>query len=122
MPKERQESLSNTEKRRLLSIFEEQVKEKWFKNWTTHMAIPEDLDPFSKKKEEREKLLRYLLLRTLINQQASFEKVREVSVRLFEEFENTLLFKPQSLFSLIGLKRMKVLLGGWMKIIKIYII
>ncbi|MHA1209140.1 MAG: hypothetical protein ACTSRF_07925, partial [Candidatus Freyarchaeota archaeon] len=43
---------------------------------------------------EEEKILRYLLLRVLINQQAKFEKVREMSIRISEEFTDKLLSKP----------------------------
>ncbi len=49
------------------------------------------------KKEDREKILRYLLIRVLINQQAKFEKVREMSIRISEEFTDTLLFNPYNI-------------------------
>jgi len=58
------------------------------------MAIPSNLDVLLKDKDEQEKILRYLLLRVLINQQARFEKVREMSIRISEEFTNVLLSEP----------------------------
>ena len=58
------------------------------------MAIPSNLDVLSKDKSEQEKILRYLLLRVLINQQARFEKVREISIRISEEFTDVLLSEP----------------------------
>ena len=58
------------------------------------MAIPSNLDVSSKDKDEQEKILRYLLLRVLINQQAKFEKVREMSIRISEEFTDVLLSEP----------------------------
>lgn len=58
------------------------------------MAIPSGLNPLSTEKEEQEKVLRYLLLRVLINQQAKFEKVREMSIRISYEFTDTLLSEP----------------------------
>jgi len=86
--------LSDKDKKRLLLILEREGKEKWFKRWKDHMAIPSNLDVFSKDKEEQEKILRYLLLRVLINQQARFEKVREMSIRISEEFTDALLSEP----------------------------
>ncbi len=94
MAKESQENLSDEEKVKLLDILEKQGKDKWFKRWKKHIAFPDNLDPFSSDIEEKEKVLRYLLLRVLINQQARFEKVREMSIRISEEFTNTLLFEP----------------------------
>ncbi len=94
MPKAIQSSLAEEEKRDLLSILEKQGKAKWFERRRVHMAFPFSLNPLSQEKQERERALRYLLLRALINQQARFEKVREISVRLREEFKDILLFEP----------------------------
>jgi len=94
MPREKQEKLSNRQVDILLKKLEEQGKKKWVYRWKEHMAIPESLNPFSAKKEEQEKILRYLLLRVLINQQARFEKVREMSIRISNEFTDVLLFEP----------------------------
>ncbi len=94
MAKETQESLSDKEKIKLLDILENQGKSKWLKRWKEHMALPENLNPLSTNMEEQEKVLRYLLLRVLINQQAKFEKVREMSIRISEEFTDVLLFEP----------------------------
>lgn len=94
MPREYQKSLSDKEKDKLLSILEKQGQTKWLNRWETHMAFPSNLNPLSKNKNEQEKVLRYLLLRVLINQQARFEKVREMSIRISEEFTDILLFQP----------------------------
>ncbi len=94
MPREKQQELSEEEKKELLSILEEEGKTKWLKRWKDHMAIPENLKVFSNDEKEQEKVLRYLLLRVLINQQARFEKVREMSIRISEEFTDTLLLEP----------------------------
>ena len=94
MPGETQKSLTDEEKEKLLMLLERQGKTKWLKRWNEHMAFPTNIDPFSMDREEQEKVLRYLLLRVLINQQAKFEKVREMSIRISEEFTNVLLSKP----------------------------
>jgi len=94
MPREKQQSLSDKEKEKLLAILEKDGRAKWVKRWKGHMAIPSNLDVFSKDKDEQEKILRYLLLRVLINQQARFEKVREMSIRISEEFTDVLLSEP----------------------------
>lgn len=94
MSREHQDSLSDKEKSDLLLILEEQGKTKWLKRWKEHMAFPSNLSPLSKEKNEQEKALRYLLLRVLINQQAKFEKVMEISIRISEEFTDILLFEP----------------------------
>jgi len=94
MPKEKQQSLSDEEKKKLLDVLESNGRVKWLKRWKRHMAIPGNLDVLSKDKNEQEKVLRYLLLRVLINQQARFEKVREMSIRISEEFTDILLFEP----------------------------
>jgi len=91
MPKEKQLGLSDKEKEKLLDILEKEGREKWYKRWKEHMAIPSNLDVLSKDKDEQEKILRYLLLRVLINKQARFDKVREMSIRISEEFTNILL-------------------------------
>lgn len=94
MAKEIQISLSDEDRNRLLGIFEKQGKTKWFKRWKKHMAFPRNLKPLSSNIEEQEKVLRYLLLRVLINQQAKFEKVKEMSIRIAEEFTDVALFEP----------------------------
>ena len=93
MPRETQLGLSNKEKEELLDILEREGREKWHKRWKEHMAIPNNLDVLSKDKGEQEKILN-LLLRVLINQQARFEKVREMSIRISEEFTDVLLSEP----------------------------
>jgi hypothetical protein len=95
MAKETQKGLPDKDK--LLEFLEAQGKDKWFKRWKEHMSFPANLNPLSSKKSDREKALRYLLLRVLINQQARFEKVREISIRISEEFTDTLLSEPHKI-------------------------
>jgi len=97
MTKETQISLSDKDRDRLLEILERQGKTKWFKRWKEHMAVPDNLNPLSSNRDEQEKVLRYLLLRVLINQQAKFEKVREMSIRISEEFTDVVLFEPHKI-------------------------
>jgi len=80
MAKEMQKSLSDKERGKLLEILEKQGRDKWLKRWKEHMAFPNNLNPQLLNKDEQEKVLRYLLVRVLINQQARFEKVREMSL------------------------------------------
>jgi hypothetical protein len=94
MPREKQEKLSDKQAENLLKILESQGKAKWFNRWKEHMAIPNNLNPFSSNKVEQEKILRYLLLRVLINQQARVEKAREMSIRISEKFADILLSEP----------------------------
>lgn len=94
MAKEMQKSLSDKERGKLLEILEKQGRDKWLKRWKEHMAIPNNLNPQSLDRDEQEKVLRYLLVRVLINQQARFEKVREMSIRISEEFTDVLIFEP----------------------------
>lgn len=58
------------------------------------MAFPEHINPMYRNKEDQEKVLRYLLFRVLINQQARSEVVREMSVVISSEFTDALLFEP----------------------------
>jgi hypothetical protein len=94
MPREKQEKLSDKQQSGLLRVLEKQGRKKWIKRWKEHMAVPNNIDPSSTEKRQQEKILRYLLLRVLINQQARFEKVREMSIRISEEFTDIVLFEP----------------------------
>ena len=97
MAKEKQDRLSDKEREELLKVLEERGKEEWSKRWKKHMAVPTSLDPDSSDLIDREKILRYLLLRVLINQQAKFDKVREISINLAQTFEDQLLFEPYNI-------------------------
>ncbi len=97
MTRENQKALSDTERDKLLEILEKQGRTQWLGRWKEHMAFPGNLNPLSSDKKEKEKSLRYLLLRVLINQQARFEKVREMSIRISEEFTDVLLFEPSKI-------------------------
>ncbi|MDI6603438.1 MAG: hypothetical protein QME57_05055 [Patescibacteria group bacterium] len=97
MAKEIQKTLNKEEKGILLRELEKQGIQKWHERWIRHMALPEDIDPYTNDLELREKILRYLLLRILINQQARFEKVREISKSLAKEFNMKLITEPHNI-------------------------
>ncbi len=84
----------------MLKTLEEQGKSKWFERWENHIAFPTHLNPSSRDREDQEKVLRYLLFRVLINQQARSDVVREVSIAIPEEFTDVLLFEPSSISEL----------------------
>lgn len=111
MAKEMQKSLSDKERGKLLVILEKQGRDKWLKRWKAHMAIPNNLNPQSLDRDEQEKVIRYLLLRVLINQQASFEKVREMSIRISEKFTDVLIFEPYKISELELFKAFKDVAG-----------
>ena len=92
MPREVQAELPPNEKERLLTILENYGRERWLAGWKEHVAIPENIEP--DEGESRENLLRYALLRVLINQQARVEKVRELCRRLAETFGEELYYRP----------------------------
>lgn len=94
MAKETQKTLNNREKELLFKELERQGTQKWKERWTTHMALPEGVDSYTNDLKLREKILRYLLLRILINQQAKFEKVREISKSLAKKFNEKLITEP----------------------------
>jgi len=94
MVKELQEGLSDKDINKIIGILEKKGKSKWLKRWQSHMALPNNINILNKNIDEVEKILRYLLLRVLINQQARFEKVREMSIRISEEFTDALLLRP----------------------------
>jgi len=75
------------------------------------MAIPENLNALSKDKNERDKILRYLLLRVLINQQARIDKVRELSINLSEKFKDDLFFEPFKISEIKLLQSFKEVAG-----------
>lgn len=105
MARERQEQLQPEEINTLLSLLEAQGRNKWFERWKIHIALPAFLNPLADDWGKREIVLRYLLLRVLINQQAKAEKVRELCLQLAEEFGELLFYKPfnvseKTLFSL----------------------
>ncbi len=107
MVKESQESLSKDKIKNLLAILEEYGKQEWLKSWKEHMAIPND-DYFL---YDSEKVLRYLLLRVLINQQAKVYTVRRLSLELYYEFGEALLFKPYLISELEILSIFKKICG-----------
>jgi len=111
MSKETQISLSDEEKNKLLTILEEQGRTKWFKRWKEHIAFPDNINPLSSEINEQEKTIRYLLLRVLINQQARFEKVREISLKISEQFTDIILFEPYKISELELFKVFKDVAG-----------
>jgi len=94
MPKEMQSTLPDKEKKELLMILEHQGRNKWLERWKDHMAFPENLNPVSRERNDQERVLRYLLFRVLINQQARFEKVRQICKEISTRFADILVFEP----------------------------
>ncbi|MEM3511728.1 MAG: hypothetical protein QXY80_03660 [Candidatus Jordarchaeales archaeon] len=88
--KERQEGLSEQDKIAALKILERYGKERWLERWRSHIALPPKIDVFN----DKEKVLRYMLLRALINQQARVEKARELPNKLYEALGDTILYTP----------------------------
>jgi len=97
MAKEIQKSLNDREREILLKELEKQGIKKWYERWIKHMALPEEINPYTNDLKSREKILRYLLLRILINQQARFEKVREISKSLARKFNMKLITEPHNI-------------------------
>jgi endonuclease III len=89
MPKIKQETLDAQQREQLLQKLEKIGKRYWEKHWKESMALPEGLSI-----EDKESVLRYLLLRVLLNQQGDTDKVKELARELFNTFKETLLYNP----------------------------
>ena len=94
MAKQEQESLDSKQKLNLLKELERLGESQWKQIWKEHIGFPIGINPSSSEQPEIEKVLRFLLLRTIINQQAQADKAREISKLLFSEFKDRLLFQP----------------------------
>ncbi|RLE87116.1 MAG: hypothetical protein DRJ49_06870 [Thermoprotei archaeon] len=86
---ESQEELSYAKKREVLLILNEYGRRGWNFRWKEHMAISNELLA-----REYESIIRYLLLRAIINQQAESLKARELTINLYKEFKEKLLRRP----------------------------
>lgn len=95
MPKSEQKGLEPRAKVHLIKRLHKSGEKKWLERWREHIAIPRGIDPESTDEQERERVLRYALLRAVINQQAVAEKARELSRSLYEVFRDDLLLEPQ---------------------------
>lgn len=89
MPIKYQEDLPDEIKNKLLRFLNNYGKSGWLKIWKKHMALPDNLSL-----KDREKILRYILIRAIINQQAITSKVEELTVKLYEKFKIKLLKEP----------------------------
>lgn len=96
MPKVEQDGLDRQSATRLIKQLNELGKTKWLERWRDHIAIPSGIDPGSSDEKEREKVLRYALLRAIINQQAVAEKARELPRTLYRVLGDQLLLEPQN--------------------------
>jgi len=98
VPAEEQETLSDTLKRQVLAKLEQLGRKAWQQQWIDFLAIPQQLRSSVRQPitplEQREYVLRYLLLRALLDQQASADGARLLAKRLYEEFSNQLLTEP----------------------------
>lgn len=88
--KERQEGLSERDKTAALEILERYGRERWLEKWRSHIAFPSEINIT----DDKEKVLRYMLLRALVNQQARVEKARELPRKLYEALGDTVLYAP----------------------------
>jgi hypothetical protein len=111
MATKKQLSLSQEEKIVVLNILEDYGRSNWLVRWKEHMSLPSNIDPYSNDESVKEKVFRYLLIRVLINQQANFEKVRELSIEIAEEFTEKVLFKPYKILETELLKIFRKVAG-----------
>jgi hypothetical protein len=111
MATEKQLSLSQEEKIVVLNILEDYGRSNWLVRWKEHMSLPSNIDPYSSDEFVKEKVFRYLLIRVLINQQAKFEKVRELLIEIAEEFTEKVLFKPYKILDTELLKIFRKVAG-----------
>jgi hypothetical protein len=96
MPKVEQKGLDRRGTAQLVKRLHELGKTQWLERWREHIAIPGRIDPESTNEQEREKVLRYALLRAIINQQAVAVKARELPRALYQAFGDQLLLEPQN--------------------------
>jgi hypothetical protein len=89
MPKVKQESLEAKLRGQLIQRLERIGRIYWEKHWKESMALPDELSL-----DDRESVVRYLLLRALLNQQGDTGKVRELAKELFAVFHEALLHDP----------------------------
>ncbi|MFZ8853032.1 hypothetical protein [Fervidibacter sp.] len=92
MPREKQRSLSSDERKKLIARMANLGRDFWYQHWKESMSLPEDLPM-----DDRESVVRYLLLRALLNQQGDTGKVRELIQKLFATFGTDLLLYPNTL-------------------------
>lgn len=104
---ETQQYLSFSEKKDVLEKLNKFGELIWKNNWIREIRIPQFLLSI-KTQNDKEKLLRYLLLRALINQQGIAEKVKELAENLVNEFKDSLLLKPTATFSFKSEKILKI--------------
>ncbi|MHA1712174.1 MAG: hypothetical protein ACTSUS_08995 [Candidatus Freyarchaeota archaeon] len=88
--REKQEGLSEQDKASALMVLKDYGEKRWSEKWMSHISFPSTIDVLN----DKEDVLRYMLLRALINQQAKVEKARQLPKRLYEEFTETLLYSP----------------------------
>jgi hypothetical protein len=89
MPKVKQRSLDPQQREQLIRELEAIGRAHWEKHWKDIMALPNEL-----LLEDREGVVRYLLLRVLLNQQGDTGRVRELARELFATFQGELLYAP----------------------------
>jgi len=91
MPRERQTSLKSEEREELITRLANLGRFFWQRYWKESMSLPEDL-PL----DDRETVLRYLLLRALLNQQGDTGRVRKLVQKLFAALGMELLHSPDT--------------------------
>lgn len=88
MSKENQQGLQDNERQELIRCLEAIGRKVWQQDWQANMALPNDL------LEDREGIIRFLLLRTLLNQQGDTGKVKQLAQELFSKFGKDVLYNP----------------------------
>lgn len=86
MPKVKQQGLKEEQRQIFIRELAKIGQTTWRQNWCSNMALPDRLDV-----NDRESVVRFLLLRALLNQQGDTMKVRELVQELFARFGNALL-------------------------------
>jgi hypothetical protein len=92
--REEQTSLDPKHRVELLKELEGRGRSEWEEIWKEHIGFPQGIDPSSTVRREQENVLRFMVLRALINQQAQADKAIEISRQLFLEFGERLLSQP----------------------------
>ena len=99
MPTVMQESVSDSDAEKILEILNSLGEFLWERLWRDDMAIPSNLNVNAKEEEERELILRYLLMRVALNQQGNSLKIRQFASELVEKLGKEFLIRPLEFLS-----------------------
>jgi endonuclease III len=91
MAKVEQVALNESQRQEILKQLENIGRSSWEAHWRESMALPEELSL-----ENKESVIRYLLLRALLNQQGDTDKIKEFTKSLYKYFSDSILYQPES--------------------------